>query len=81
MNHNAIYALYPHAITIDDSTGVFDEDGNSIEIDLIAVEEKAVELQAELDAKLQAKSDARQSALNKLMALGLTKEEALALGK
>ena len=31
-------------------------------------------------ARKQAKVDARQSALNKLMALGLTEEEALALG-
>jgi hypothetical protein len=35
---------------------------------------------AELAAKEQAKIAARQSALNKLMALGLTEEEALALG-
>jgi len=35
---------------------------------------------AALDAAEQAKIDAKQSALNKLMALGLTEEEALALG-
>ena len=35
---------------------------------------------AELEAAKQAVVDARQSALNKLMALGLTEEEALALG-
>lgn len=34
-----------------------------------------------LDAAEQAQRDAKQSALNKLMALGLTEEEALALGK
>lgn len=32
-------------------------------------------------AKAQAQIDAKQAALNKLMALGLTEEEALALGK
>ena len=32
------------------------------------------------ETKLQAQADAKQSALNKLMALGLTEEEALALG-
>lgn len=37
-------------------------------------------LKAAYDAEQQAKADARQSALNKLMALGLTEEEALALG-
>jgi len=36
--------------------------------------------QAIIDAA-QAKTDAKQNALNKLMALGLTEEEALALGK
>jgi hypothetical protein len=34
-----------------------------------------------LDAQEQAQTNAKQSALNKLMALGLTEEEALALGK
>jgi hypothetical protein len=34
----------------------------------------------QLAAEKQAKIDAKQSALNKLMALGLTEEEALALG-
>lgn len=33
------------------------------------------------ESKSQAQIDAKQSALNKLMALGLTEEEALALGK
>jgi hypothetical protein len=37
-------------------------------------------LKAAYAAEQQAKADARQSALNKLMALGLTEEEALALG-
>jgi hypothetical protein len=37
--------------------------------------------QAQAAAASQAKKDAKQSALNKLMALGLTEEEALALGK
>ena len=35
---------------------------------------------AEIEAEEQAKIDNKQSALNKLMALGLTEEEALALG-
>ena len=37
-------------------------------------------LETEQQAKIQAQTDAKQSALNKLMALGLTEEEALALG-
>jgi mevalonate kinase len=37
MNHNAIYALYPQVVTVDDGTGAFDEQGNQVEIDLEAV--------------------------------------------
>lgn len=34
MNHNAIYALYPQVVTIDDGAGAFDADGNQVEIDM-----------------------------------------------
>jgi hypothetical protein len=34
MNHNAIYALYPQVISVDDGTGAFDKDGNKVEIDI-----------------------------------------------
>lgn len=37
MNHQAIYALYPQAVSVDDTAGVFDKDGNKIEIDLEVV--------------------------------------------
>ena len=37
MNHNAIYALYPQVVTVDDGTGAFDKDGNKVEIDITAV--------------------------------------------
>jgi len=33
MNHNAIYALYPNVVMIDDGTGAFDAQGNKVEID------------------------------------------------
>jgi len=33
MNHNAIYALYPQIVMIDEGTGAFDKDGNKIEVD------------------------------------------------
>jgi hypothetical protein len=80
MNHEAIYAIYPQVVMVDDGTGAFDAEGNQVEIDLAAVEAKSLELQSETKAAKQAKLNARQSALNKLMALGLTEEEALALG-
>ena len=33
MNHLAIYSLYPNVVSIDDSKGAFDEQGNKVEID------------------------------------------------
>ena len=37
MNHNAIYALYPNVVSVDDTAGAMDKDGNKVEIDLDAV--------------------------------------------
>ena len=37
MNHEAIYALYPNVVTVDDGTGAFDAQGNKVEIDMVAV--------------------------------------------
>jgi hypothetical protein len=38
MNHNAIYALYPNVVTVDDGTdGARDAQGNKVEIDMDAV--------------------------------------------
>lgn len=37
MNHEAIYALYPQVVTVDDGTGAFDAQGNKVEIDLTLV--------------------------------------------
>jgi len=37
MRHEAIYALYPNVVTVDDGTGAFDAQGNKIEIDIDAV--------------------------------------------
>ena len=37
MNHNAIYALYPTVVTIDDTEGAFDAQGNKVEIDMALV--------------------------------------------
>jgi hypothetical protein len=37
MNHNAIYALYPSVVTVDDGTGAFDAQGNKVAIDMDAV--------------------------------------------
>jgi hypothetical protein len=37
MNHEAIYALYPQVVTVDDGDGARDAQGNKVEIDLDAV--------------------------------------------
>jgi hypothetical protein len=37
MNHNAVYALYPQVVTVDDGAGAFDAEGNKVEIDMAAV--------------------------------------------
>jgi len=37
MNHIAIYKLYPQVVTVDDTAGAFDKDGNKVEIDLARV--------------------------------------------
>jgi hypothetical protein len=37
MNHKAIYKLYTQVVTVDDTAGAFDKDGNKIEIDLALV--------------------------------------------
>ena len=37
MNHKAIYALYPTVVTVDDTAGAFDTQGNKVTIDLAAV--------------------------------------------
>jgi hypothetical protein len=37
MNHKAIHALYPTVVTVDDTAGTFDAQGNQIEIDMVAV--------------------------------------------
>jgi hypothetical protein len=37
MKHNAIYAIYPQVVTIDESVGAIDKNENKVEIDLLLV--------------------------------------------
>ena len=37
MNHKAIYALYPNVVSVDDTAGAKDANGNSVTIDMDAV--------------------------------------------
>jgi hypothetical protein len=77
--HEAIYALNPSVKVIRGDVA-YDANGNQVEYDRAAAEAKLAEMQAEAQTAVQAQAAAKQSALNKLMALGLTEEEALALG-
>ena len=49
MNHQAIYNTHPSVVRVDDSSGAFDSEGNSVAIDQSAVDAEAARLQAELD--------------------------------
>lgn len=77
--HDAIIKLNQNVVTVGDDTA-YDIDGNEVAYNKEDAELEAVNLKAQAEAAIQAKVDAKQSALNKLMALGLTEEEALALG-
>jgi hypothetical protein len=37
MNHKAIYSLYPQVVTVDDTAGAFDAQGNKVEINMATV--------------------------------------------
>lgn len=37
MNHEAIYALYSQVVSVDDTAGAMDKDGNKVEINMAAV--------------------------------------------
>lgn len=81
MIHDIIYKLNPIICKIEDTGLVaYDENDNIVEYDLAAAQAELARLEAIEVEKAQAQIDAKQSALNKLMALGLTEEEALALG-
>ena len=77
--HDAIYALNPSIVTIRGDVA-YDANEQEITYNMAQAQAKVVELQAAEEVAAQAQADAKQSALNKLMALGLTEEEALALG-
>ena len=55
LDHEAIRKAYPNAITIDDSTGAFDADGNSITLDASKVTEARTTLDNEAAAILYQK--------------------------
>jgi len=55
MRHEAIYATHPNVVSVDDTAGAFDADGNAVVINEDLVESKIPELIAERQAS-QARS-------------------------
>jgi hypothetical protein len=45
MKHDAIYNLYPNVVTIDDSAGAFDAQGNKVIVDEAAINAEIQRLQ------------------------------------
>ena len=80
MRHEAIRNLYPVAVTIDDSAGVFDIDGNLITIDEKLIKAELVNVAKQKETEKSAKATAKAAAQAKLAALGLTVEDLQALG-
>lgn len=58
MNHQAIYNTHPNVVSIDDSRGCFDADGNSVAITQSLVDAEAARLKAEHDSKAYARARA-----------------------
>ena len=50
MNHNAIYNTHPAVVSIDDSVGCLDKDGNEVVLDETLIQAEVQRLQAEYDA-------------------------------
>ena len=50
LDHNAIRKAYPNVITIDDSRGAFDKDGNKIDLVQSAIDSARTTLNAEYAA-------------------------------
>jgi hypothetical protein len=58
MNHQAIYNLYPNVVSIDDTAGAMDKDGNQVPVVQSDYEAEVARLQAEYDSKAYARARA-----------------------
>jgi len=58
MNHQAIFNLYPNVVSIDDTAGAMDKDGNSVPIVQSDYETEVARLQAEYDSQAYARARA-----------------------
>lgn len=60
MNHTAIYNTHSNVVSIDDTEGAFDADGNSVTIDQSLVDAEITRLQTEYDAQEYARNRAKE---------------------
>ena len=60
MSHEAIYNTHPSVISIDDSTGAFDVNGDAVVIDQSLVDTEITRLQAEYDSNAYQRSRAAE---------------------
>ena len=56
MSHEAIYNTHPSVISIDDSTGAFDVNGDAVVIDQSLVDAEVIRLQAAYDSQAYARN-------------------------
>lgn len=76
--HEAIFLLNPNVVSICDDTA-YDKNEQIVQYDLIAAQNKLIELETEQINTEQAVKNSKISALAKLSALGLTEQEINAL--
>jgi hypothetical protein len=74
MIHKAIYNLHPSVVSINGYNDAKDANGDSVVIDMVAVNQEVERLEAEAQADAEAKEALRQSMITKLAAT-LTPEE------
>jgi len=79
MNHQAIYNTHPNVVSIDDTAGCFDADGNPVAITQSLVDAEVARLQEAQEAEAAQKAADKESANQKLRDLGLTDAEIEAL--
>ena len=58
MNHQAIFNLYPNVVSVDDTAGAMDKDGNLVPIVQSDYEAEVARLQAEYDSQAYARARA-----------------------
>jgi len=58
MNHQAIYNTHPTVVSVDDSKGAMDANGNIVTLNQSAVDTEAARLQAAQDAQAYARTRA-----------------------